>query len=69
MYVRWTLLHVGVGLLARSPWVLVAWPVSFALVHRSVLREERRLAQQLGQEFTECRKQVPRYVRLPGPGT
>ena len=49
--------------------VLAAWPVSFALVHRSVLQEERRLAQQFGQEFTEYRTQVPRYVRLPGPGT
>ncbi len=69
MYVGWALLHLGVGLLARSPWVLAAWPVSFALVHRSVLEEERRLAQQFGREFTEYRTRVPRYVRLPGPGT
>jgi protein-S-isoprenylcysteine O-methyltransferase Ste14 len=69
MYVGWTLLHLGVGVLARSPWVLVAWPVSFALIHRSVLHEERRLAQRFGHEFTEYRAQVPRYVRLPGRGT
>jgi protein-S-isoprenylcysteine O-methyltransferase Ste14 len=69
MYVGWTLIHVGVGLLARSPWVLAAWPVSFGLVHRSVLREERGLAQRFGQEFTEYRTRVPRYVRLPGRGT
>jgi protein-S-isoprenylcysteine O-methyltransferase Ste14 len=69
MYVGWTLLHVGVGLLARSPWVLAAWPVSFALVHRSVLREERRLAQRFGQEFSDYRTRVPRYVGLPGRGT
>jgi protein-S-isoprenylcysteine O-methyltransferase Ste14 len=69
MYVGWILLHVGVGLLARSPWVLATWPVSFALVHRSVLREERGLAQRFGREFTEYRTQVPRYVGLPGRGT
>ena len=69
MYVGWTLLHVGVGLLARSPWVLATWPVSFALVHRSVLHEERGLAQRFGREFTEYRTQVPRYVGLPGRGT
>jgi protein-S-isoprenylcysteine O-methyltransferase Ste14 len=69
MYIGWTLLHVGVGLLARSPWVLATWPVSFALVHRSVLHEERGLAQRFGREFTEYRTLVPRYVGLPGRGT
>jgi protein-S-isoprenylcysteine O-methyltransferase Ste14 len=69
MYVGWTLLHVGVGLLARSPWVLATWPVSFALVHRSVLHEEHRLAQRFGRDFTDYRTQVPRYVGLPGRGT
>jgi protein-S-isoprenylcysteine O-methyltransferase Ste14 len=69
MYVGWTLLHLGVGLLSRSPWVLAAWPISFALVHRSVLHEERALARQFGQEFREYRTRVPRYVRLPAPGT
>jgi protein-S-isoprenylcysteine O-methyltransferase Ste14 len=69
MYVGWTLLHVGAGLLARSPWVLAIWPVSFALVHRSVLHEERGLAQRFGRDFTEYRTRVPRYVGLPGRGT
>ena len=69
MYVGWTLLHVGAGLLARSPWVLATWPVSFALVHRSVLHEERGLAQRFGRDFTEYRTRVPRYVGLPGRGT
>ena len=46
MYVGWTLLHLGVGLVARSPWVLAAWPMSFALVHRSVLHEERLILEQ-----------------------
>jgi protein-S-isoprenylcysteine O-methyltransferase Ste14 len=69
MYLGWTLLHVGVGLLARSPWVLVTWPVSFALVHRSVLHEERGLAERFGRDFTEYRTRVPRYVGLPARGT
>ena len=69
MYVGWTLFHLGVGLVARAPFVLATWPVSFALVHLSVLREERGLAERFGQEFTEYRAQVPRYVGLPGRGT
>jgi protein-S-isoprenylcysteine O-methyltransferase Ste14 len=69
MYVGWTLLHVGVGLLARSPWLLATWPVSFAVVNRSVLHEEDALAGRVGQAFTEYRAQVPRYVGLPGRGT
>ena len=42
--------------------MLAAWPASFALVHRSVLREERWLDEEFGQEFTDYRAQVPRYT-------
>ena len=69
MYVGWTLLHLGVGLVARSPWVLATWPAAFALVHRQVLREERDLAARFGPDFTDYRERVPRYVRLRRRGT
>ena len=44
MYVGWALLHIGVGLLARAPFVLATWPVSFALVHRSSMGPSRRMS-------------------------
>ncbi len=69
MYVGWTLLHLGVGLVARSPWVLATWPAAFALVHRQVLREERDLAARFGPDFTDYRERVPRYVRPRRRGT
>ncbi|HVK23732.1 MAG TPA: isoprenylcysteine carboxylmethyltransferase family protein [Actinokineospora sp.] len=61
MYVGWTLLHLGAGLTARSPWLLAAWPPAAALVHRAVLREERQLAAQFGDEQADYARRVPRY--------
>jgi protein-S-isoprenylcysteine O-methyltransferase Ste14 len=65
MYAGWTLIHLGVGLATRSTWVLAVWPLSFALLHRWVLREEQELQAQFGAEFTAYREQVPRYARVP----
>ena len=69
MYVGWSLIHLGVGLAARSPWVMATSPITFALVHRGVLREEDQLAAWFGAEFTEYRERVPRYVGRPRRGT
>ena len=69
MYLGWSLMHVGLGIWLRSPWVLASWPISFALVHRGVLREERRLAYQFDQAFTDYQEQVARYWGLPRRGT
>src|SRR4249919_1363470 len=41
MYVGWTMLHLGTGLVVGSPWMLATWPISLALIHRQVLHEER----------------------------
>jgi protein-S-isoprenylcysteine O-methyltransferase Ste14 len=62
MYVGWTLIHLGCGLTARSPWMLGSWPASFALVHRAVLREERWLEEEFAEAFTEYRAGVARYA-------
>jgi protein-S-isoprenylcysteine O-methyltransferase Ste14 len=62
MYVGWSLLHLGTAITVRSPWVLLTWPVAFALVHRTVLREERLLAAQFGDALTDYSGGVPRYV-------
>ena len=69
MYVGWSLLHVGLGLVLRSPWVLATWPPALARVHQQVLREERDLAVWFGPDFTDYRERVPRYVRLRRRGT
>lgn len=61
MYVGWSLLHLGAGLAARSPWLLAGWPLAAALVHRAILREERRLTAQFGDEQTSYARRVPRY--------
>ncbi len=69
MYVGWTLIHLGVGLAARSCWVLASWPLSVALLHRWVLREEQELETLFGPAFTDYRRRVPRYARLRRSGT
>jgi protein-S-isoprenylcysteine O-methyltransferase Ste14 len=62
MYVGWSLIHLGVGLAARSPWVLLSWLYPFRLVHREVLEEERILSREFGDAFDEYAARVPRYV-------
>jgi protein-S-isoprenylcysteine O-methyltransferase Ste14 len=69
MYVGWSLAHIGLGLAVRSPWALVTWPCAAALVHRAVLREERRLEVAFGEEFTQYRARVGRYAGRRSPGT
>lgn len=64
MYVGWSLIHLGAGLAARSPWVLASWLYPVSLVHRAVLAEERMLVEQFGEAFEEYAAQVPRYLRL-----
>lgn len=62
MYVGWTLLHLGTGLVRHNAWTLAALPVAAAAVHRQVLREEASLAASFGGAFAEYRRAVPRYV-------
>ncbi|CRK55863.1 Putative protein-S-isoprenylcysteine methyltransferase [Alloactinosynnema sp. L-07] len=61
MYVGWSLLHLGTGLAARSPWLLAGWPLAAVMVHRAVLREERQLASLFGDEQASYARRVPRY--------
>ena len=69
MYVGWALLHLGSGLLRDDAWTLAALPLSSAVVHRQVLREEESLAASFPGAYNRYCLSVPRYVPsyLPRP--
>ena len=62
MYVGWTLLYLGVALVARNAWMFALLPVVAWVIHRDVLREERKLKQTFGEEYLRYRKLVRRYL-------
>ena len=54
--------HLGIAFVANSVWIILLFPAVIAYVHFvDILREERLLQQQFGQEFLEYRKRVRRY--------
>ena len=59
MYDGWMLLHVGLGLVARSPWVLASVPTVLLVRRREIPREEQRLAAQFGDDWTAYAERVP----------
>lgn len=61
MYLGWTAVHLGLGLVLRSPGVLVGVAPSSVLLHRQVLAEERALTRRLGPGYDGYRRAVPRY--------
>ena len=62
MYVGWSLLHLGVGLVRDDAWTVAALPAASGAVHRGVLREEGVLSASFPAEFSQYRLSVPRYV-------
>jgi protein-S-isoprenylcysteine O-methyltransferase Ste14 len=62
MYVAWTLMFVGVGLVVRTAWLMVLLPVLAALTDREVRTEEDRLTAALGVEYQAYRAAVRRYL-------
>ena len=61
MYVGWALLHLGVGVLSGSAWVVATLPPAAGLVHGQVMSEERALAATFPENFGRYRAAVPRY--------
>ena len=61
MYVGCTAVQLGLGGVFRNGWTLATGPASAVLLHRSVLREERWLAERFGAVYDDYRSQVPRY--------
>lgn len=62
MYVGCTLLHLGIGLITRSGWVLAMLPLAGAAMHRDVVGEEHRLSERFPPEFRQYCAAVRRYL-------
>jgi hypothetical protein len=59
MYVGWTFVHLGLGLLRNDAWIVAALPLASAAVHRGVRREEALLETAFPAEFSRYRESVP----------
>jgi protein-S-isoprenylcysteine O-methyltransferase Ste14 len=64
MYLGWTLLHLGGGLLADSGWIVATLPAAAGWIRLDIRREERRLAEALGPQYERYRTAVPRYFAV-----
>lgn len=63
MYTGWWLIHLGVGTLRGSAWVVATLPVAVLLEHfgGSVV-EERELRRRFGSDYSRYADRVRRYV-------
>ena len=61
MYVAWTLMLLGTGLVPNSLWIIAPLPAVAAFIHFDIKREERFLEEKFGDEYLRYKKQVPRY--------
>jgi protein-S-isoprenylcysteine O-methyltransferase Ste14 len=62
-YGGWTLLYLGVALLAGSRWALILLPAVLVAVDRGVIRrEERYLEDRFGADYREYRRRVRRWL-------
>jgi protein-S-isoprenylcysteine O-methyltransferase Ste14 len=63
IYVGMLLLYAGIGLAARSPWVLVlALPLVVILRYGVVAREETYLQQRFGDAYRDYKARVRRWL-------
>ena len=62
IYLGCTAVHLGLAGATRNGWMLATCPVSAALVHRWVLREEGWLHERFGHEYAAYRGRVRRYL-------
>lgn len=62
MYVAWSLIYVGAILLVNTKWLVLLFSFVLAYTHyRVILREERELEEQFGNEYREYCNKVGRY--------
>jgi len=63
IYVGMFLLYAGIGLAARSPWVLIlTLPLAITLRYGVVAREERYLERRFGEAYRDYKARVPRWL-------
>lgn len=63
IYVAFTLLGLGIGLILNSPWILGSVPVAVAALQILVIvREERYLESVIGPAYVGYRQRVRRWV-------
>lgn len=62
IYIGCTAIELGLAGATSNAWMVAASPVSAALLHRWVLREERWLHEGFGDHYDAYRAQVPRYL-------
>jgi protein-S-isoprenylcysteine O-methyltransferase Ste14 len=62
MYVAWTLVYVGIALVAGAAWPLLLLPVVLLVPHIVVVREERSLKRQFGPAYRSYETTVRRYL-------
>lgn len=63
MYVGMLLLYAGIGIGARSPWVLIlALPLVIILRYRVVAREEKYLERRFGDAYRDYKARVRRWL-------
>jgi protein-S-isoprenylcysteine O-methyltransferase Ste14 len=63
IYVGMLVLYFGIGIAARSPWVLIlALPLVTALRYGVIAREEKYLARRFGDAYRDYKARVPRWL-------
>lgn len=63
MMVAWTSLYVGLGFAINSIWIMVLLlPVILWTHFHDILREEKYLAGEIGDQYLEYKRRVRRYI-------
>jgi protein-S-isoprenylcysteine O-methyltransferase Ste14 len=63
IYIGMSLLYAGIGIIARSPWVLIlALPLVIILRYGVVAREEAYLEERFGDAYRDYRARVRRWL-------
>jgi protein-S-isoprenylcysteine O-methyltransferase Ste14 len=61
MYLAWSLLHLGTGLVTGSAVILKTLPLALVVTHQQIQVEEQALGEAFRAEFAEYKSTVPRY--------